>query len=49
VASKRNAARIGVEMASGEVVVLLDSETIWTEGTLAELLKPFTDPPAWAA
>jgi hypothetical protein len=45
VASKRNAARIGVEMASGEVVVLLDSDTIWTEGTLAELLKPFTDPP----
>ena len=33
-ASKRNAVRIGVEMASGEVVVLLDSDTIWTEGTL---------------
>jgi hypothetical protein len=45
VASKRNAVRIGVEMASGEVVVLLDSDTIWTEGTLAELLTPFADPP----
>jgi hyaluronan synthase len=45
VASKRNAVRIGVEMASGEVVVLLDSDTIWTEGTVAELLKPFADPP----
>lgn len=44
-ASKRNAVRIGVEMASGEVVVLLDSDTIWTEGTVAELLKPFADPP----
>ena len=45
VASKRNAVRIGVEMASGEVVVLLDSDTIWTGGTVAELLKPFADPP----
>lgn len=48
VASKRNAARIGVEMASGEVVVLLDSDTIWTEGTLAELLSR-SPTPAWAA
>lgn len=47
-ASKRNAARIGVEMASGEVVVLLDSDTIWTEGTLAELLSR-SPTPAWAA
>ena len=44
-ASKRNAVRIGVEMAPGEVVVLLDSDTIWTGGTVAELLKPFADPP----
>jgi cellulose synthase/poly-beta-1,6-N-acetylglucosamine synthase-like glycosyltransferase len=44
VASTRNAVRIGVEMASGEVVVLLGSDTIWTEGALAELLKPFADP-----
>jgi hyaluronan synthase len=44
VAGKRNAVRAGVEMASGEIVVLVDSDTIWTEGTLAELVKPFADP-----
>jgi cellobiuronic acid synthase len=44
VAGKRNAVRIGVETARGEVVVLVDSDTIWTPGTLTELLKPFADP-----
>jgi hyaluronan synthase len=44
VAGKRNALRTGVELASGEVVVLVDSDTLWTEGTLAELVKPFADP-----
>jgi hyaluronan synthase len=44
VAGKRNAIRIGVEMASGDVIVLVDSDTLWTKATLAELLKPFADP-----
>jgi hyaluronan synthase len=41
---KRNAVRIGVEQARGEVVVLVDSDTLWTETTLPELLKPFRNP-----
>ena len=41
---KRNALRIGVEAASGEIAVLVDSDTVWTPGTLSELLKPFRDP-----
>jgi cellobiuronic acid synthase len=44
VAGKRNAVRVGVERAMGDVVVLLDSDTLWTEGTLVELVKPFIDP-----
>jgi hyaluronan synthase len=41
---KRNAVRIGVEQGRGEIVVLVDSDTLWTEHTLVELLKPFRDP-----
>jgi hyaluronan synthase len=41
---KRNAVRIGVEAASGEVIVLVDSDTVWTASTLPELVKPFRDP-----
>ena len=41
---KRNAVRIGVEQARGEIVVLVDSDTLWTDRTLAELVKPFRDP-----
>jgi hyaluronan synthase len=44
VAGKRNAVRIGIEAARGEVVVLVDSDTIWTTDTLRELVKPFADP-----
>ena len=43
VAGKRNAVRVGVERAVGDIVVLLDSDTLWTPGTLAELVKPFAD------
>ena len=43
IAGKRNAVRVGTEMATGEIVVLVDSDTVWTEGTLAELVKPFAD------
>ena len=44
VAGKRNTLRVGIAKVIGEVVVLVDSDTIWTEGTLEELLKPFADP-----
>ncbi len=44
IAGKRNAVMLGTERAWGEVVLLVDSDTIWTEGTLSELVKPFADP-----
>ena len=44
IASKRNAIRIGVEATFGDVVVLVDSDTVWTRETLTELLRPFVDP-----
>jgi hyaluronan synthase len=43
VPGKRNAVRMGVEMATGEICVLVDSDTLWTEETLPELLKPFRE------
>lgn len=41
---KRNAVKIGTELSRGDITVLVDSDTIWTEGTLPELVKPFADP-----
>jgi hyaluronan synthase len=41
---KRNALRIGVEQSVHDLVVLVDSDTFWMPGTLAELRKPFADP-----
>jgi hyaluronan synthase len=41
---KRNALRVGLAEATGEIAVLVDSDTIWTTDTLAELVKPFRDP-----
>jgi cellobiuronic acid synthase len=43
-AGKRNAVRLGVGLARGEISVLVDSDTLWTPGTLEELVKPFRDP-----
>ncbi|TBN56855.1 glycosyltransferase [Glaciihabitans arcticus] len=40
---KRNAVMIGTEMSTGDITVLVDSDTVWTDGTLAELVKPFAD------
>ncbi len=40
---KRNAVMIGTELSNGEITVLVDSDTVWTENTLAELVKPFAD------
>ena len=44
IAGKRNAVKVGVAKAVGDVVLLVDSDTVWTEGTLSELMKPFIDP-----
>jgi hyaluronan synthase len=44
VPGKRNAVQVGVQAAVGDVVVLVDSDTVWTDDTLAELVKPFADP-----
>ncbi|QGQ18168.1 glycosyltransferase [Cellulomonas sp. JZ18] len=44
VPGKRNAVRIGTQMSRGEITVLVDSDTVWTDRTLAELVKPFADP-----
>jgi hyaluronan synthase len=44
VRGKRNAIRLGVEAAGSDIVVLVDSDTVWTERTLTELVKPFADP-----
>ena len=40
---KRNAVMIGTEMSNGEITVLVDSDTVWTDNTLSELVKPFAD------
>lgn len=41
---KRNAVKIGTELSTGDITVLVDSDTVWTEGALAELVRPFADP-----
>jgi hyaluronan synthase len=40
---KRRALQVGVGLASGEIAVLVDSDTMWTPRTLREILKPFAD------
>ncbi|WP_457028885.1 glycosyltransferase family 2 protein [Kitasatospora sp. P5_F3] len=40
---KRNALRVGLEVCTGDVAVLVDSDTVWTPTTLSELIKPFRD------
>jgi len=40
---KRNAVMIGTELSNGEITVLVDSDTVWTDGTLAELVRPFAE------
>lgn len=42
-AGKRNALRLGIEACVHPIAVLVDSDTLWTESTLSELLKPFAD------
>lgn len=40
---KRNAVMIGTEMSRGDITVLVDSDTVWTPGTLSELVRPFAE------
>jgi len=40
---KRNAVMIGTELSTGDITVLVDSDTVWTENTLAELVRPFAE------
>ena len=40
---KRNAVMIGTKMSTGDVTVLVDSDTVWTPEVLSELVKPFAD------
>jgi hyaluronan synthase len=44
IAGKRNAVKVGVEMSRYEISILVDSDTVWTDGVLEELIKPFGDP-----
>jgi hyaluronan synthase len=40
---KRNAIKLGMQYVDGEIIVLVDSDTIWQKNTLSELMKPFGD------
>ncbi len=44
VPGKRPALARGIREATGEIVVLSDSDTSWAENLLEEILKPFSDP-----
>jgi hyaluronan synthase len=44
IAGKRNAVRVGVEQATGDIIVLVDSDTIWMPDALSELVRPFAEP-----
>lgn len=41
---KRSALGVGVRAARGDVVVLSDSDTMWTDGLLEAVQMPFADP-----
>ena len=41
---KRNAIKLGMKHVTGDIVLLVDSDTIWMPDMLSELLKPFADP-----
>ena len=41
---KRNALQVGIGLSTGEIAVLVDSDTMWTSDTLRELIQPFRDP-----
>ena len=41
---KRSALGVGIRSATSEIVILSDSDTLWTDGLLANVQKPFVDP-----
>jgi cellulose synthase/poly-beta-1,6-N-acetylglucosamine synthase-like glycosyltransferase len=41
---KRKAFAVGAENSKGEIIIMKDSDTLFTEGSLKELIKPFVDP-----
>jgi hyaluronan synthase len=41
---KRSALGVGIRAAQGEVCILSDSDTMWTEGLVANVQMPFKDP-----
>ncbi|MGD9700937.1 MAG: glycosyltransferase [Acidimicrobiia bacterium] len=41
---KRSALGVGIRAAIGEIIVLSDSDTMWTPGLLAAVQMPFVDP-----
>lgn len=41
---KRNAIKYGMKYVVGDIVLLVDSDTIWMPKMLTELLKPFANP-----
>jgi hyaluronan synthase len=40
---KRNAIRHGMKYATGDIIILVDSDTIWAPGMVKELIRPFHD------
>jgi hyaluronan synthase len=40
---KRNAVMIGTKMSTGDITVLVDSDTVWMPNALSELVRPFAD------
>jgi cellulose synthase/poly-beta-1,6-N-acetylglucosamine synthase-like glycosyltransferase len=41
---KRNAIRLGMGYVTGDITILVDSDTVWEDHALYELMKPFADP-----
>jgi len=41
---KRSALGVGIRAAKGDIVVMSDSDTLWTKGLLANVQMPFKDP-----
>jgi cellulose synthase/poly-beta-1,6-N-acetylglucosamine synthase-like glycosyltransferase len=40
---KRNAVMIGTKLSTGDITILVDSDTVWMPNALEELVKPFSD------
>ena len=40
---KRNALKLGIEQATGDIVALVDSDTFWMPDTMVELTRPFAE------